>query len=81
MFFHPKDNYFQRPILILRASAARSASKCPPSGAFEHVTSSQEQFFPLAHFSISKCPPFAAEEHIDTSQGQLFSKAHFNIAR
>jgi hypothetical protein len=54
MYFHPKDIRFSLPILILRASAARSASKCPPFAAEEHVFSSQAHPFSLAHFNIAR---------------------------
>jgi hypothetical protein len=61
MFFYPKDNHFLWPILTLRASAARSASKCPFSAAIEHTDLPHLHPFFLSHFSIFKCPPFAAE--------------------
>jgi hypothetical protein len=76
-----KGSYFPWPILVLRASAARSASKCPLLATFVHVSLSQGQFFSLAHFNISKCPPSTAKEHVSSFQGQLFSLAHFNISK
>jgi hypothetical protein len=81
MYLHPKDNYSLWPILVLRASAARSASKCPLYAASAHVFLSQGQLFFLAHFNILKYPLLAAFEHVHSFQGQLFSLAHFSIAR
>jgi hypothetical protein len=51
---YPKDNHFFWPILILRTSAARSASKYPFKATEEHVVLSQGEPFSLAHFNIAR---------------------------
>ena len=56
-------------------------SRCSPSTAPPHVSSSHSQPFARNHCSISRCPSAVAYSHVSLSQRQPFARAHCSVTR